>query len=191
MTDIVRCIWPKNPLAIQYHDEEWGVPVHDDHKLFEAFILGGAQAGLSWDTVLRKREHYRAVYEGFDPESVARFDDAKIQALLADPGIIRNRLKVLASVESAKAFLKVQEAFGSFDAYLWRFVDGRPVINHCRPEDPYRVTSPESDALSRDLKKRGFKFVGSTICYATMQGIGMVNDHHVTCFRYAPLCALS
>lgn len=179
-----RCEWPKNPLAIEYHDHEWGVPVHEDRALFEAFVLGGAQAGLSWDTVLRKRDHYRKVFSRFDPRKVARYDSEKIESLLLDPGIIRNRLKVESTVANARCFLEVQKEFGSFDAYLWRFVDGCPVRNAWKSIREIPATSSESDALSKDLKQRGFRFVGSTICYAVMQGIGMINDHTVNCFRY-------
>lgn len=184
-----RCPWvdPEKPDYVAYHDEEWGVPVHDDRTLFEFLILEGAQAGLSWYTVLRKREHYRKVYDGFDPRKVARYDADKVARLLADPGIIRNRLKVAASIENARRFLAVQEEFGSFDAYIWRFVGGEPIVNTVRTLEDYPATSAESDALSRDLRQRGFKFVGSTICYAHMQATGMVNDHTVDCFRRAEL----
>ena len=183
-----RCAWPgSDPLYIDYHDREWGVPVHDDRLLFEFLILEGAQAGLSWITILRKREAYRRAFAGFDPEAVARFDDAKVAELLADPGIVRNRLKVASAVGNARAFLKVQEEFGSFDAYLWRFVDGRPVQNARRSLAEIPATTPQSDAMSRDLKKRDFRFVGSTICYSHMQATGMVNDHVVGCFRWREL----
>jgi DNA-3-methyladenine glycosylase I len=184
-----RCPWvdKSKPDYVDYHDEEWGVPVHDDRRIFEFLILEGAQAGLSWYTVLRKREHYRKVYDGFDPQKVARYDADKVARLLADPGIIRNRLKVAASIENARRFLAVQEEFGSFDAYIWRFVDGKPVVNTLRTLADYPATSAESDALSKDLRQRGFKFVGSTICYAHMQATGMVNDHTVDCFRRAEL----
>ena len=184
-----RCPWvdKSKPDYVDYHDEEWGVPVHDDRRIFEFLILEGAQAGLSWYTVLRKREHYRQVYDGFDPQMVARYGADKVARLLADPGIIRNRLKVAASIENARRFLAVQEEFGSFDAYIWRFVDGKPVINTLRTLADYPATSAESDALSKDLRQRGFKFVGSTICYAHMQATGMVNDHTVDCFRRAEL----
>lgn len=182
---LCRCPWVDmtKPDYVAYHDEEWGVPVHDDRRIFEFLILEGAQAGLSWYTVLRKREHYRRVYDGFDPERVARYDAEKVADLLADPGIIRNRLKVLASIENARRFLEVQEAFGSFDAYIWRFVDGEPIVREIRTLEEYPATSAESDAMSRDLKQRRFKFVGSTICYAHMQATGMVNDHIIECFR--------
>jgi DNA-3-methyladenine glycosylase I len=169
---------------IAYHDQEWGVPVHDDRRLFEFLILEGAQAGLSWETILKKREAYRAAYGGFDPEAVARYGEKDRERLLGDAGIVRNRLKIAASIQNAQSFLKVQEEFGSFDAYLWRFVDGRPIQNRWTSLGEIPATSDESDALSRDLLKRGFKFVGSTICYAMMQAVGMVNDHEVGCFRH-------
>ena len=180
-----RCPWVDltKPDYVAYHDEEWGVPVHDDRLQFEFLILEGAQAGLSWYTVLRKREHYRAVFDRFDPEKIARYDEAKVAALLADPGIIRNRAKVAAAVNNAQRFLQVQEEFGGFGAYLWGFVGGRPLVHEPRTLADYQATSPESDALSRDLKRRGFSFVGSTIMYAHMQATGMVNDHTVDCFR--------
>jgi DNA-3-methyladenine glycosylase I len=186
---LCRCPWVDGgkPDYVAYHDEEWGVPVHDDRTIFEFLILEGAQAGLSWYTVLRKREHYRWVYDGFDPERVARYGAEKITTLLADPGIIRNRLKVEASVVNARRFLTVQDEFGSFDAYIWRFVGGEPIVNTRRTLDDYPATSAESDSLSRDLRQRGFKFVGSTICYAHMQATGMVNDHTVDCFRRGEL----
>ncbi|MBE0568861.1 MAG: DNA-3-methyladenine glycosylase I, partial [Deltaproteobacteria bacterium] len=171
------------PDYVEYHDKEWGVPVHDDLRLFEFLTLEGAQAGLSWLTVLRKRENYRAAFDRFDPEKVARYDGEKVLGLLANPGIIRNRAKVLAAIGNARRFLEVQEEFGSFDAYIWRFVGGRPIVNDVRGMGDYRATSSESDALSGDLRRRGFKFVGSTICYAHMQATGMVNDHAVSCFR--------
>lgn len=184
----IRCAWcGDDPLYIQYHDEEWGVPVHDDQKLFEFLILEGMQAGLSWITVLRKREHYRKVFDGFDAVKIARYDEAKIASLLADPGIIRNRLKVRGAVQNAKAYLAVQMEFGTFDRYRWSFVGGKPIVNKLKSMSDYRSTSPESDAMSKDLKKRGFTFVGSTICYAHMQACGMVNDHVVGCFRYLEL----
>ena len=186
-SEIVRCHWATSELNIPYHDEEWGVPVHDDHLLFEFVILEGAQAGLSWDTVLKKRARYRHVFNQFDPEKVARYDKKKVKALLADEGIIRNRLKIDATIGNARAFLKVQEEFGTFDAYIWRFVDGKPRQNARKSHKQVPATSPESDAMSKDLKKRGFRFVGSTICYALMQATGMVNDHLVTCFRYKEL----
>ena len=184
---LTRCGWSLgDPLYLDYHDNEWGVPVHDDQKLFEFLILEGAQAGLSWITILRKRENYRAAFDGFDPEKVARYTDDKIAALLLDPGIIRNRLKIRAAVSNAQAFLKVQQAFGSFDRYIWQFVGGNPLINHWERMDQIPATTPQSDALSKDLVQRGFKFVGSTICYAHMQATGMVNDHVLGCaFRRA------
>ncbi|MFZ6030263.1 MAG: DNA-3-methyladenine glycosylase I [Chloroflexota bacterium] len=188
MYALTRCTWAgSDPLYVAYHDCEWGVPVHDDRTLFEFLILEGAQAGLSWITILRKRENYRAAYDCFDPEKVARYDDDKVAELLTNPGIVRNRLKVAASIGNARAFLAVQEAFGSFDAYLWRFVDGRPKINAWRSLAEVPAFTPESDALSKDLKRRGFRFVGSTICYAHMQATGMVNDHTTDCFRYHQL----
>ena len=180
-----RCPWATmdKPDYVAYHDEEWGVPVHDDRTLFEFLTLEGAQAGLSWYTVLRKRQNYREAFAGFDPVKVARYDAKKIARLILDPGIIRNRAKIHAAVNNAQQFLKVQEHFGSFDAYIWKFVDGKPVVNTIRGPKDYVATSPVSDAMSKDLKERGFKFVGSTICYAHMQATGMVNDHLVTCFR--------
>ena len=179
-----RCAWARNELSIRYHDEEWGVPVHDDRTLFEFLILEGAQAGLSWDTILKKREHYRKVFDNFDPKQVARYDGRKVKQLLGDPGIVRNRLKIAAAIRNATAFLTVQKEFGSFDAYLWRFVGGKPKQNSWRSIKDAPTRTPESAALSKDLLKRGFKFVGSTICYAMMQAIGMVNDHTVDCFRH-------
>jgi len=179
-----RCEWPKNDLAIAYHDREWGVPVHDDRALFEALVLGGMQAGLSWDTVLRKRESFRRAFGRFDPRAVAKYDGKKVERLVADPGIIRNRQKIEAAIANARAVLAVQKEFGSFDAYLWRFVGGRPKKNRWRRERDIPATSPEAEALSGDMKRRGFKFAGPTICYAFMQAVGMVNDHLVACFRY-------
>jgi DNA-3-methyladenine glycosylase I len=184
---IVRCHWAKNELNIRYHDEEWGVPVHDERKWFELLILEGAQAGLSWDTVLRKRARYREVFDGFDPEKVARYGAKKVRALLADPGIIRNRMKIQAAIGNARLFLKVQEEFGTFDAYIWRFVDGHPKQNAWKAHGKVPARTPGSDALSKELQKRGFRFVGSTICYALMQATGMVNDHVSQCFRYSQL----
>jgi len=180
-----RCEWPRNELAIKYHDEEWGVPLHDDAGLFEFLILEGAQAGLSWDTILRKRENYRKAFDGFDVNKVARYTEKKIAKLLQDAGIIRNRLKVAAAVSNAKAFLKIQKEFGSFDKYIWGFVDGKPIKNKWKTSSQVPATSAVSDSISKDLKKRGFNFVGSTIIYAHMQATGMVNDHLVSCFRYS------
>lgn len=183
-----RCAWAgDDPLMVGYHDREWGAPVHDDRTHFEFLILEGAQAGLSWSTVLRKREAYRRAFGGFDPERVARYSAARVERLLQDPGIIRNRLKVEAAVKNARAFLEVQGEFGSFDAYAWRFVGGRPKINRWTTIRQVPATSSESDAFSKDLKQRGFRFVGSTIVYAHMQAVGMVNDHLVGCFRYREL----
>ncbi|OGR01659.1 MAG: DNA-3-methyladenine glycosylase [Deltaproteobacteria bacterium RIFOXYD12_FULL_50_9] len=187
-TTLPRCAWAgSDPLYRTYHDEEWGVPVHDDRLLFEFLILEGAQAGLSWITILRKRLTYREAFAGFDPDSVARFDEAKVAELLANPGIIRNRLKVASAITNARAFLKIQEEFGSFAAYQWRFMDGKPIINAWRSIAEIPAGTPVSDAMSRDLKKRGFRFVGSTIIYAHMQAVGMVNDHTVDCFRWREL----
>lgn len=184
----VRCAWAgPDPLYQAYHDTEWGVPLHDDRLLFEFLILEGAQAGLAWITILRKRPAYRSAFAGFDPDVVAKFDDAAVARLLADPGIVRNRLKIAAAVDNARSFLKVQEQFGSFDAYLWRFVDGVPLKNAWRSIQEVPASTVTSDALSRDLKQRGFRFVGSTICYAFMQAVGMVNDHTVDCFRWREL----
>jgi len=185
-----RCPWAKTEINIPYHDEEWGVPIHDDRKLFEFLILEGAQAGLSWDTILRKRDRYREVFDQFDPQRVARYDKRKVRALLNDPGIIRNRLKIEAAIANAKAFLKVREEFSSFDAYVWRFVDGAPRQNAWRQLQQVPAQTAESDALSRDLRQRGFRFVGSTICYAHMQATGMVNDHLTSCFRYREVRAM-
>ncbi len=180
-----RCPWVdlSKPDYVHYHDIEWGVPIHEDRLLFEFLVLESAQAGLSWYTVLRKRENYRAAFDGFDPEKVAQYDDQKVESLLQNPGIIRNRLKVLAAVSNAQRFLAVQAEFGSFDAYIWRFVEGQPVINELQALADYPATSAASDALSKDLRDRGFKFLGSTICYAHMQATGMVNDHTLSCFR--------
>ena len=181
-----RCAWVTgaDPLMLDYHDREWGVPVHDDRKHFEFLVLEGAQAGLSWTTILKRREGYRRAFADFDPEKVARFTAKRIEKLIADPSIIRNRMKIESAVKNAGQFLAVREEFGSFDAYAWRFVGGRPILNHRRSTKDIPPTSPESDALSKDLKSRGFSFVGSTIIYAHMQAIGMVNDHLVDCFRY-------
>ena len=179
------CGWVGSDLMKKYHDEEWGVPVHDDRTLFEALVLDGAQAGLSWETILRKREGYRAAFDNFDPEIVAQYDDAKAEELRQDAGIVRNRQKIASAIKNARAFLDVQAEFGSFDAYLWSFVDGKPIVNNRTSDDQIPATSEVSDALSKDLKSRGFSFVGSTICYAAMQALGLVNDHLVTCFRYS------
>jgi len=179
-----RCDWPKNPIAVKYHDEEWGVPLHDDQKLFEFVVLEGAQAGLSWDTILAKRENYRKAFDNFDVQKVARYSDAKVEKLLQDAGIIRNRLKVNAAVTNAKAYIAVQKEFGSFDKYIWAFVNDKPIVNRWKESSEVPVTSDVSDAISKDMKARGFKFVGSTIIYAHMQATGMVNDHLVSCFRY-------
>ncbi len=180
-----RCGWARGDLYVAYHDTEWGVPVHDDRTWFEFLILEGAQAGLSWSTILNKREHYRKVFDHFDPVAVARYDAAKIKKLLDDPGIVRNRLKVGSAITNAQAFLGIKREFGSFDAYIWRFVGGSPRQNRWRTLSEVPVSTPESDAMSKDLKARGFRFVGSTICYAFMQATGMVNDHLVDCFRHS------
>jgi DNA-3-methyladenine glycosylase I len=180
-----RCGWAKDELSIQYHDQEWGVPVHDDRLWFEFLVLEGAQAGLSWDTILRKRENYRRAFAGFDPVVVAGYGDAKIEELLSDPGIIRNRLKVTSAIQNARMFQKVQEELGSFDQYIWPFVNGRPIQNTWRSPSDVPARTEISDALSKDLKRRGFTFVGSTICYAMMQATGLVNDHLVDCFRHS------
>lgn len=179
-----RCTWARKELDILYHDTEWGVPQHEDRVLFEFLILEGAQAGLSWSTILAKRDAYRKAFDGFNPEKVARYTPQKIEELLQNPGIVRNRLKVESAVRNARAFLKVQEEFGSFDAYLWRFVSGSPICNQWKELSQVPARTDISDALSKDLLQRGFKFVGSTICYAFMQAIGMVNDHLVTCYRH-------
>jgi len=184
---LLRCAWAQTPLGIIYHDREWGVPVHDDRLLFEFLTLEGAQAGLSWETILRKRDAYRDAFAGFDPERVARFTPSRVERLLADPGIVRNRLKIESTVGNAKAFIKVQDEYGSFDSYIWRFVGGSPRVNHWSRLQRIPARTTESDALSKDLLKRGFKFVGSTICYAFMQAVGMVNDHTTDCFRYERL----
>jgi DNA-3-methyladenine glycosylase I len=182
-----RCAWPSTPLDIEYHDREWGVPVHDDRVLFEFLTLEGAQAGLNWSTILKKRANYKRAFADFDPARVARFTAAREQRLLKDPGIVRNRLKVRSTIENARAFLRAQKEFGSFDRYVWQFVGGAPKINHWQSLREIASSTRESDALSKDLKKRGFRFVGSTICYAFMQAVGMVNDHTVDCFRYREL----
>jgi DNA-3-methyladenine glycosylase I len=186
---IKRCHWATNDFSIRYHDEEWGVPVHDDRILFEFLILEGAQAGLSWDTILKKRENYRAAFDGFDPERIARYDAKKARKLLANPGIVRNRLKVAAAIRNAKLFADVQREFGSFDRYIWQFVGGSPKQKSRTSRGRMPARTRESDAMSEDLKRRGFKFVGSTICYAFMQAVGMVNDHVVDCFRYSETSA--
>jgi DNA-3-methyladenine glycosylase I len=183
----IRCGWPSSPISIAYHDREWGVPLKDDRKLFEFLVLDAAQAGLSWEIILRKREGFRAAFDDFNAEKIARYDDKKIKKLLADPGIIRNRLKIESAINNARAFLAVQKEFGSFARYIWQFVEGKPKINARRSLKDIPATSPESDAMSKALKKRGFRFVGSTICYAFMQAAGMVNDHSIDCFRHAEL----
>jgi DNA-3-methyladenine glycosylase I len=182
---LTRCPWARNDLSIRYHDEEWGLPSHDDIRLFEFLILEGAQAGLSWDTILRKRENYRAAFDGFDPNKVAHYGHRKIESLMNDSGIIRNRLKIGSAVGNAKAFLKVQEEFGSFNDYIWQFVGGSPMVNSWRALKQVPARTAESDAMSKDLKKCSFSFVGTTICYAFMQAVGMVNDHVTGCFRYS------
>jgi DNA-3-methyladenine glycosylase I len=184
-SDIVRCPWVdlSKPDYIDYHDTEWGVPLHDDRRLFEFLTLEAAQAGLSWYTVLRKREHYRLAFDHFDPEKVAAYGDRKIQELLMNPGIIRNKAKIAAAINNARRFLEIQEKFGSFDVYIWNFVDGRPIVNELTGPGDYPTISRESDAMSKDLRQRGFAFVGSTICYAHMQATGMVNDHTIACPR--------
>jgi len=182
-----RCAWPQTELDIAYHDTEWGVPVHDDRRLFEMLILEGAQAGLSWSTILKKRENYRRAFDNFDARRIAKYDARNVSSLLADAGIVRNRLKIAATIQNAKAFLAVQKEFGSFDAYLWQFVGGKAIQNRRQSLKDIPPRTPESDAMSKDLLKRGFKFVGSTICYAFMQAVGMVNDHTVDCFRHKQL----
>jgi DNA-3-methyladenine glycosylase I len=184
---LTRCPWPSNDLSIRYHDEEWGTPAHDDVTLFEFLILEGAQAGLSWDTILKKRENYRAAFNNFDPKKIVGYDRRKIQMLMNNAGIVRNRLKIASTVQNAKVFLKVQELFGSFDAYIWQFTGGSPIVNAWRSSKQVPARTAESDAMSKDLKKRGFSFVGTTICYAFMQATGMVNDHLTSCFRYSQL----
>jgi DNA-3-methyladenine glycosylase I len=184
---LIRCPWARNDLSIRYHDEEWGVPSHDDSTLFEFLILEGAQAGLSWDTILKKRENYRTTFDRFDPKKIAHYDRRKIQSLMKDAGIIRNRLKITSAIQNAKAFLKVQDEFGSFDTYIWQFTNGSPIVNSRRSLNQVPARTPQSDAMSKDLKKRGFSFVGTTICYAFMQAVGMANDHLTGCFRYSQL----
>jgi DNA-3-methyladenine glycosylase I len=188
-----RCTWPgvTDPLMLEYHDREWGVPVHDDHKHFEFLVLEGAQAGLSWSIVLKRREGYRRAFSDFDPVKVARYTTKRIQKLTLDPGIIRNRMKIEAAVRNARAFLAIQQEFGSFNAYCWRFVDGRPKLNRWKATREIPATSPESDSFSKDLKRRGFSFVGSTVIYAHMQAVGMVNDHLIDCFRYREIRRLA
>ena len=186
-----RCVWARSPLNVAYHDSEWGVPLHDEHMLFEFLVLEGTQAGLSWTTILKKRQHYREVFGSFDPVKVAAYGEKEVKALLADPGIVRNRLKVAAAINNSRRFLDVQAEFGSFDVYLWRFVDGKPIANTWRYWSEVPVTTPISALLSNDLGRRGFKFVGSTICYAFMQAVGMVNDHTIDCFRHAEISAPS
>ena len=187
-SDMKRCTWPgSNDLMVAYHDKEWGVPLHDDRRLFECLILDAFQAGLSWRTILNKRENFRAAFDGFDAERIARYRKPKIERLLQDAGIVRNRMKVDATVANAKVFLELQEEYGSFDSYIWQFVDGTPKQNRWRSLKQLPPSTPQSDQMSKDLKARGFKFVGTTICYAFMQAAGMVNDHLVTCFRYDQL----
>lgn len=184
MSEKPRCDWARNDLAIAYHDKEWGRPVHDDQVFFEFLILEGAQAGLSWDTILRKRKNYRRAFDNFDPKRVARYDARKIEALLADEGIVRNRLKIQSAIDNARVFLEIQKEFGSFDRYVYPFVGGKPKVNHWTQLKQLPAFTAESDALSKDMKKRGFRFVGTTIMYAFMQATGLVNDHLTTCFRY-------
>lgn len=186
--EVNRCGWSgTDPLYVSYHDQEWGVPVHDDRKLFEFLVLEGAQAGLSWITILRKREEYRRAFDGFDPQKIARYGQRSLTRLLSNPGIVRNRRKLESAIRNAKAFLRLQQEFGSFEAYQWRFVDGQPIQNRHRSPRTIPARTPISDSLSKDLKQRGFSFVGSTIIYAHMQAVGMVNDHVVDCFRHAPV----
>ena len=189
--EVVRCAWARGEASILYHDREWGVPQHDDEKLFEFIVLEGAQAGLSWDTILRKRENYRAALDGFDPARIARYNRGKLNALLKNDGLVRNRLKIASLVQNAKAFLRVQEEFGSFDSYIWQFTGGRPRMNSWKKPGQVPARTAESDAMSKDLRRRGFNFAGSTICYAFMQAVGMVNDHSVGCFRYRELAGKS
>lgn len=184
-TERIRCEWPTtDPLMIDYHDHEWGLPSHDDQELFEFLILEGMQAGLSWITILRKRDNFRTAFDGFDPQVVARYDEAKFEELMANPGIIRNRRKIESAKQNALAFLEVQDEFGSFDAYMWQFVGGKPFVNSWKTMNEIPAKTEQSEAMSKDLKKRGFNFVGPTICYAHMQATGMVNDHTIDCFRY-------
>jgi DNA-3-methyladenine glycosylase I len=186
---LVRCAWARTPLGIRYHDKEWGVPAHDDRTLFEFLVLEGAQAGLSWETILNKRENYRAALDGFDAQRVAKYDRRKTAQLLKNPGIVRNRLKIASAIQNAHALIGIQKEFGSFDHYVWQFVQGKPLVNSWKAGARLPAHTEESDTLSKDLKKRGFNFVGSTICYAFMQAVGMVNDHAVECFRYRELAS--
>jgi DNA-3-methyladenine glycosylase I len=186
---LIRCGWARNPLSIRYHDEEWGVPVHDDRTLFEFLVLEGAQAGLSWDTILAKRQNYRAAFDNFDVARVAGYGRQKVRVLLRDPGIVRNRLKIGSAVQNARAVLEIQREFGSFDRYLWQFVGGKPLVRRRRSVKQVPARTLESDLMSKDLRKRGFTFVGTTICYAFMQAVGLVNDHLTTCFRHAQVGA--
>jgi DNA-3-methyladenine glycosylase I len=181
---MIRCHWAKTPLSQAYHDREWGVPLHDDRRLFEFLVLDGAQAGLSWEIILRKRENYRKAFDNFDADKIARYGTIRIQKLLANPGIIRNRLKIAGAIKNAKAFLAAQEEFGTFDRYIWQFVDRRPIVNHWRRPQDIPAVTPVAETMSKDLRERGFTFVGPTICYAFMQAAGMVNDHLVQCFRH-------
>jgi DNA-3-methyladenine glycosylase I len=183
----IRCFWASTPAMVEYHDREWGVPQHDDRVLFEFLILEGAQAGLSWSTILNKREAYRKAFSNFDPARVAKYDSQKVKALLVNEGIVRNKLKIAATIQNAKAFLAVQKEFGSFNAYIWKFTRGKPKINKIASMKQLPASTPESEAMSKDLLKRGFRFVGPTICYAFMQAVGMVNDHNTSCFRYSEL----
>ncbi len=187
LTEPIRCSWAGTPAMIEYHDREWGVPQHDDRVLFEFLILEGAQAGLSWSTILNKREAYRKAFSNFDPARVAKYDSKKVKSLLANEGIVRNKLKIAATIANARAFLKVQKEFGSFNAYVWQFTGGKPKINKIASMKQLPASTPESEAMSKDLLKRGFRFVGPTICYAFMQAVGMVNDHNTSCFRYSGL----
>lgn len=182
-----RCFWASTPAMIEYHDREWGVPQHDDRVLFEFLILEGAQAGLSWSTILNKREAYRKAFSNFDPARVAKYDAKKVKALLANEGIVRNKLKIAATIQNAKSFIAVQKEFGSFNTYVWEFIGGKPKINKIASMKQLPASTPESEAMSKDLLKRGFRFVGPTICYAFMQAVGMVNDHNTSCFRYPEL----
>ncbi len=187
-----RCEWgTSSPLYIEYHDTEWGVPVHDERKLFEFLILEGAQAGLSWSTILNKRQAYIQAFDNFEPAKVASYDDAKVQQLLANPGIVRNRLKIQAAIQNARSYIAVQDQYGSFGTYVWQFVDGKPILNSWKSLQEIPAATKEADAMSKELKKRGFTFVGSTICYAFMQAVGMVNDHVVDCFRWQEVQALA